>query len=161
MALTDDLAAERSTDGCAVRRKRPISLAGQHSCMASRETRLDRGRGRGRKIRARVLGEIKVARTVANLSQQDVARTCGWTRSRYARFERGDLDDVGIQDLAIVCAVLGLGVSVGLHPEQEADRDRGHSKLRQRFTAFRTARYARSRRCCCRELVTVERGTCC
>jgi transcriptional regulator with XRE-family HTH domain len=80
-----------------------------------------------------VLGELLTARSTANLSQADVARSAGWTRSRYARFERDELADVGIEDLAVACSVLGLDVSVGLHPVDDLTRDRGQTKLRERF----------------------------
>jgi hypothetical protein len=55
--------------------------------MATRETRLDRGRRRGRKLTAELIDEIRTTRMTANLSGRSIARALGWSHARYGRFE--------------------------------------------------------------------------
>ncbi len=83
-----------------------------------------------------MLGELRTARANANLSQNQVARELGWTRSRYARFEADALADVGIEDMCLSAAVLGMEVSVGLHPVEDAVRDIGQLRLSAKFRSL-------------------------
>lgn len=103
--------------------------------MATRETRADRGRRRGRQVGARLLGEIRGARLAANVSQRSVALALGWSHARYGRFENDRLRHLAIEDVAAVAALFGLDLGAGLHPVGDPIRDAGHQALIGRFRA--------------------------
>jgi transcriptional regulator with XRE-family HTH domain len=104
--------------------------------MATCETRLNRGRRRGRDLSAALLNDIRAARTAANVSVRHIARALGWSHSRYARFESGQLESVEVRDVAEAGAVLGLELSARLYPVGDPIRDAGQQKLRGRLRAL-------------------------
>jgi transcriptional regulator with XRE-family HTH domain len=108
--------------------------------MATRESPAARGRRRGRELTARLIAELRAARVSADLSARRVAETVGWSPSAYRRFEAGQVGAT-VQDVAIVAAVLGLELSVGVHPVGDGLRDRGHQALVARFRAVVNAAF--------------------
>jgi hypothetical protein len=55
--------------------------------VGSKETTLGRGRRVADQVTGRLLGELKHARMVANLSVRAVAAELGWSHMRYVRLE--------------------------------------------------------------------------
>jgi transcriptional regulator with XRE-family HTH domain len=103
--------------------------------MATRETSTDRGRRRGKMLLTRTIEELRTARITADVSQRSIASTLGWTHTDYYRFEKGLYRADSISDVATVASVLGMELSVGLHPVGEPLRDKGHQALINRFRA--------------------------
>ena len=111
-----------------------MSAAGHAADMATRETRLERGRRRGQDIVRRVVSELTETRRVASVSQASLARELGRSQSDLSRLERlVDIDRVSLVEVAEVAALLGLELSAGLHPAGEPLRDKGHHALIGRF----------------------------
>ena len=100
--------------------------------MATRQTRLDLGRQRGVKLTTMALTELRAARITAGVSQRALAGQLGWLQSRYSEFERGTRPTT-LHDVCLVAALLGLQPSLQLHAQDEPIRDRGHSRLIERF----------------------------
>ena len=95
--------------------------------MATRETRLDRGRKRGRSMTARLVNELVVARQTLNVSQRTLAREAGCSQSEVWRLEHlARIDDISVVRLAEAASLLGLELSASLHPLGDPIRDRGH-----------------------------------
>src|SRR5689334_854341 len=102
--------------------------------MATRETRCDRGRRRGRSIAARLVGELVIARQASGLSQRALAGLLGWSQAEISRIERMEtLDRLSVIDLSAIAAVLGLDLGANLYPAGEPIRDKGHQVLIGRF----------------------------
>lgn len=113
--------------------------------MATRETRQERGRRRGDEALRKLVNELRTARQVAGLSQRAVAVDAGWTQSELHRLESHEFTTVSLARLGAVASVLGLEVSVGVHPIGDGLRDKGHEALLKRLAAgihpsFRQAR---------------------
>lgn len=102
--------------------------------MSTRETRAARGRRRGQQLAGRLLDELRVTRTTADLSQEAVADALGWSQPSYWRFENGRRI-TSIIDISAAASVLGLELGAGLHPNGEPIRDKGHQALIGRFRA--------------------------
>lgn len=103
--------------------------------MATRETRLDRGRSHARQLTATLLSELRLTRRTAGISQAALGRLLGWPQSRFSEFERNKRDPT-IGEICEVGALLGLKPTIQLHPEEEPLRDRGQLKLIARFRAL-------------------------
>ncbi len=104
--------------------------------MATRETRLQLGRRRGRETVRRVVSELVEARRIASASQETVAREIGRSQSDVSRLERlVAIDRVSMVEISEIASLLGLELSVGLHPAGEPLRDKGHQALLGRFRA--------------------------
>ena len=58
-----------------------------------------------------------------------MAGLAGWSHTEYWKFERGLAKAISIDDISMVASVLGLELSVGLHPVGEPLRDKGHQAL--------------------------------
>jgi transcriptional regulator with XRE-family HTH domain len=102
--------------------------------MGCRETRLGRGTGRGKALTARIVAELVEARKTAGVSQRSIANLLGWSQSDLSRIERlVQPGSISLIDLSQCAAVLGLELSVGLHPAGEPIRDKGHQVLIRRF----------------------------
>ena len=71
---------------------------------------------------------------MSNLSARAVGEQIGWSHSRFLRFESGRAR-ASIEDFAAVGAVLGLQLSVSLHPNGDGIRDSGQQALASRFRA--------------------------
>ena len=104
--------------------------------MATRETRLERGRRRGRIVVSRLIGELVATRQSLNVSQRALARElrCSqaelWRRERLARIDR-----IPFVALAEMASLLGYDISAALHALGDPIRDRGHQELLKRFRA--------------------------
>jgi transcriptional regulator with XRE-family HTH domain len=84
-------------------------------------------------LTSRVGAEFLVARQAAGLSQRQLGRTLGVSHSMIGRIERGAARSVSIELVATIAAVLGLEMSVGLHPAGPPVRDRAHLALIERL----------------------------
>lgn len=106
-----------------------------------RETRVRRGRRRGTELVTRVTKELRDARISAGLAQSEIADAVGLAASNVSRFEAQELDDVGVRRLSEIASVLGLELSVGLHPVGDPVRDKGQLALAARFKAMLSERW--------------------
>jgi transcriptional regulator with XRE-family HTH domain len=103
--------------------------------MAIREGRVDRALATWRRIEATVLAELREARLASGLSREALGQATGISASAIARFERGELQDVGVQLLCRLSAGVGLETSVRLFPDGDAVRDAPQSRLLGRMRA--------------------------
>ena len=94
-----------------------------------RESAAERGARRGRQLRSRTSRELDDAGRAAGLSLREVARRLRVSPDTVARALRGESGALRIDLTAEIAAVLGLQLSVGLHPDGEPVRDRGHLAL--------------------------------
>jgi len=101
--------------------------------MATRDGRLDRAIATWQRIEASVIADFRHARIAAGISREEVARVVGVSASAIARFERGDLDDIGIERLCRLSASVGLETSVRLFPDGDPIRDAGQVRLLERL----------------------------
>jgi transcriptional regulator with XRE-family HTH domain len=102
--------------------------------MATRQTRLDRGRRRGRFVAGRLVGELQAARQTLNVSQRTLARELGCAQSEVWRFENlVKADALSLVRIAEIASLLGLELAASLHPIGDPIRDRGHQALLARF----------------------------
>lgn len=116
--------------------KPPITSPSETARMATRETRQQRGRGRGRTLVARTLAELRTGRRGAGVSREQMAREIGWSPSALARAEAGQLDDVGVIRLSEMASALGFELSIGLHPVGDPIRDKGQQAISRRLDAL-------------------------
>jgi transcriptional regulator with XRE-family HTH domain len=111
--------------------------------VTTRQTRVQRGRRSGEAAVSSVLNGIRDQRVGLGLSQQSVAVRLGCSQSHYSRFESGaDPQTVRIVRVAEVAALLGLELSVRLHPAGVAMRDAGHQALIRRLRGLLHASFA-------------------
>lgn len=101
--------------------------------MAVRNGALDRARETSKRLVSHAVGEIHGARIAAGLSQQALGAAVGLSASEVGRFERGDVQDVGIDRLCRMAAAAGLTVSLRLFPEGDPVRDAGQVRLLDRL----------------------------
>jgi transcriptional regulator with XRE-family HTH domain len=99
------------------------------------ETRKQRGRRRGLMLKHRLIAECREARISAGVSQQRLAAELDCSQPEICRRERQEIGDIGLVALSEMVAVLGLELSVGLHPSGQPIRDKGHQALIGRFRA--------------------------
>lgn len=81
----------------------------------------------------RVGGEFLIGRLAAGLSQRQLGRMVGVSHTMIGRIERAESRSLSIELAAKVAAVLGLELSVGLHPAGRPVRDRAHLALIERL----------------------------
>lgn len=102
-----------------------------------------RGARMGRRQRQRAGEELRSARLAAGLSQRSVGSVAGLSHSAVGRLERGELQRVTVERIAVVAAGLGLDLRIGLFPSASPVRDAAHlaliERLRQRVA--RTLRW--------------------
>lgn len=101
--------------------------------MAVRNGPLDRARETSKKLVAHAVVEIHGARLAAGLSQRALGAAVGLSASEVGRFERGDLQDVGIDRLCRMSAAVGLTVSLRMYPAGDPVRDSGQLRLLDRL----------------------------
>jgi transcriptional regulator with XRE-family HTH domain len=101
--------------------------------MPSHDRATYRGQRRGRFLVSRIGAEFLVARQTAGLSQRQLARMLGVSHTLIVRIERGEARSLSIELAAKIAAVLGLEMSVGLHPAGAPVRDRAHLDLIERL----------------------------
>jgi hypothetical protein len=82
---------------------------------------------------ARVRGEITRGRRGAGLSQTEVGRPCGLSRSVVARIEAGTRRGTTVEELSCLGAVVGLDVRLRAFPAGDAIRDAGQSRVLARL----------------------------
>lgn len=109
--------------------------------MATKETRVGRGRRRGQMLTQRLIRELRDARVVAGLSQSALARELDLDPSNIWRLEAQELADVGVVRLSEIASVLGYEVSVGLHPVGDPVRDKGQLACGRRFGGMLSDRW--------------------
>ena len=104
--------------------------------MAAYESAIARGRRMGRTERRRVGDQLRIARAAAGLSQRKLGAKVGLSHSAIGRMERGLVQRITIDRLALVAAVLGIDLRIGLFPTGTPVRDAAHlvliSRLRSR-----------------------------
>lgn len=93
----------------------------------------ERGARRARYLVTRAVGELLTARRAAGISQRELARRLRVPRGRIARVERGEPNQLTIDLAARMAAVLGLQLSVSVHPDGDPVRDAAHLALLERF----------------------------
>jgi transcriptional regulator with XRE-family HTH domain len=104
--------------------------------MSSRESRVDRGRRRGREIVRTLVAELVGERRSAGVSQDRIAAQLGTSQSEVSRLERlVNPDGVSAVDLCAYGALLGFDFSARFYPNGDEPVDAGHQKLIGRFTA--------------------------
>jgi len=95
-----------------------------------------RGMRLGRRQRQRAGEELRRARLAAGLSQRAVGQVVGLSHSAVGRLERGELQRVTVDRIAMMATVLGLDLRIGLYPSGSPVRDAAHlaliDRLRQR-----------------------------
>ena len=82
---------------------------------------------------SRAIGELRQARIEAGVSQATVARALGIDQSNVWRLEAAQIEEVTVTRLAEMASVLGLELSMGLHPIGDPIRDKGQQALAGRF----------------------------
>ena len=87
----------------------------------------------GRRQRLRAGEELRRARLGAGLSQRVLGRVIGLSHSAVGRLERGELQRVTVERMAIAAAALGLDLRIGLFPSGSPVRDAGHLALIERL----------------------------
>jgi transcriptional regulator with XRE-family HTH domain len=102
--------------------------------MSSRERSIDVGAARGRELRLRLSAEARTARLAAGISQADVARPLGLSRSQLSRIERGR-SPLDLEVAARLFALLGLELAVRAYPVGDPIRDAAQSALIERLRA--------------------------
>lgn len=94
---------------------------------------MDRARETSKRLVTHAVAEIHGARMAAGLSQQALGAAVGLSASEIGRFERGDVQDVGIDRLCRLAAAAGLTVSLRLFPDGDPVRDAGQVRLLDRL----------------------------
>jgi transcriptional regulator with XRE-family HTH domain len=103
--------------------------------MGTHERRVDVGAARGRALRSMVLGELRNGRVDRGLGGADMARAAGISPAQYSRIERGLTDSLSIEQASLLLSIVGLELSVRVHPGGEPLRDAAHVALLRRFRA--------------------------
>lgn len=102
--------------------------------MATKETRLDRGRRRGRAVAARLMAEIIATRRALNVSQRALAHELRRSQTAVVRLEHlAKVDRLSFVEVAEIASLLGFELGAALHPLGDPLRDRGHQQLIKRF----------------------------
>lgn len=97
--------------------------------MPTRDRRLDRAIARSHHIAAAAISDIRSARVAIGLSQDDIGRSVGLSGSQVGRFERGELEDIGLEQLCRLSAAVGLAPSLRLYPDGDPVRDTAQIRL--------------------------------
>jgi transcriptional regulator with XRE-family HTH domain len=101
--------------------------------MTTRDRRLDRAVAVSRTISTYAIAEIRSARVAIGLSQDDLGRSVGISGSQVGRFERGELEDIGVEQLCRLSASVGLQPSLRLYPAGDPVRDVAQVRLLERM----------------------------
>ena len=100
--------------------------------VASRESRLIRGRRRGLALASRTLQELRERRQVLGISQPFLARELNYSQPWLWRLEALQVQAT-VVDLAEIASLLGLELSITLHEIGDPIRDKGQQALGSRF----------------------------
>jgi transcriptional regulator with XRE-family HTH domain len=109
--------------------------------MGTRETRRQRGRRKGEQILRALIAELRVARETAGVSQRALAGALGWSQSEVNRLEQFRFPAVSVPRLCEIASVLGLELSVSLHPLGDPIRDKAQQALIGRLMAILARAY--------------------
>jgi len=110
-----------------------MSSARHDGPMSSRQGPTERGRARGGAARTAVGLDIRGARIQHGLSLEDIGRTARLSAAQVSRIERGLVQAPDLEHLAILCAAVGLELSVRAHPSGDPVRDAAHLALLSRL----------------------------
>lgn len=100
--------------------------------MAPKERASDRGTRTGLRGLAVAGAEIRMARLSAGLTLRSVGRAVGMSYSHVGRIERADHPNVAVLQLARICSVVGLDLSIRTYPGARPIRDVAHIALLKR-----------------------------
>lgn len=103
--------------------------------MSTYDSAVARGRRIGRTERRRAGDELRIARVAAGLSQRNLGAMVGLSHSTIGRMERGMVQRITVERLALVAAVLGMDLRIGLFPTGTPVRDAAHLALIGRLRA--------------------------
>ena len=101
--------------------------------MATRERRSDRGREQASRIIATTGSEVRRARRGGGTSIRTASKSVGMSETTFRRIERAQLPHVTVEQLALVCASVGLKFVGRAYPDGGPVRDVAHTRLLQRF----------------------------
>ena len=110
-----------------------MSRWSHHGCMSSRQGPIERGRARGSALRTAVGVDIRAARIQHGLSQREIGRPARLSAAQVSRIERGLVSAPDLEALAILCASVGLELSIRAYPAGDPVRDAAHLALLARF----------------------------
>ncbi len=97
--------------------------------MPARERSVERGSRRGTEVLRRFADEVRAARVALGLTQREVARAVGSSRSQIGRIEHADLRSLGFMLAARVASAVALDLSVRTFPSGPRVRDARHLEL--------------------------------
>jgi transcriptional regulator with XRE-family HTH domain len=103
--------------------------------MPTYESAVARGRRMGRAECRRAGEQLRISRAAAGLSQRKLGSMVGLSHSAIGRMERGLVERITVDRLALVAAVLGMDLRVGLFPTGTPVRDAAHLALIGRLRA--------------------------
>jgi len=101
--------------------------------VSTRERARDRGRRRGERLLATLLGEAREARIGLNLSQDDVGQAIGLSGSQYGLIERGGHPSVSFVTVAEILSVVGHELAARAYPSGGGLRDASQMALLDRL----------------------------
>jgi transcriptional regulator with XRE-family HTH domain len=101
--------------------------------MASREDRVNEGRGNARSIRGTMGQEVRGARLAGGLSQLAAGAAAGMSHAQFGRIERGELRELTVDQLSRACAAVGLRLVIRAYPDGDPVRDAAQLALLERF----------------------------
>ena len=100
--------------------------------MATKQTRVMRGRRRGQMLVGRTLSELIDRRAFLGVSQRTLAHELGWSQAHVWRVEANQVA-VTVVGLSEMASVLGLELSIGVHEIGDPIRDKGQQAVSKRF----------------------------
>lgn len=84
----------------------------------------------------RAISELRTVRQLGGISQRALGRAVGCSQSEINRIEQFDFLNVPLPRLCEIAAVLGVELSLGIHPAGEPIRDKAHQALLGRLRAL-------------------------
>ena len=103
--------------------------------MPARDRRVDRAITVSHRLAAYAIAEIRSTRVALGLSQDDIGASVGMSGSQVGRFERGELQDVALDQLCRLSASVGLVPIIRLYPDGDPIRDVAQVRLLERLRA--------------------------
>lgn len=107
--------------------------------MATKETRSQRARRRGRVLLGQATAALREARIAAGFSQAFVAKQLGRTQQFVSLLEANKVPELSLQNLSEWAGVFGLEPSLPLRKVGPPLRDKGHQALIARLTSILSA----------------------
>ncbi len=101
--------------------------------MGSRHGSTDRARERVQRQVRSTVEDLRAARIQHALTLADVGRTAGLSSAQVSRIERGLVRSLDLEALAILCADVGLDLSLRTFPAGDPLRDAAHLELLERL----------------------------